>query len=676
MFIGQARRRFREWFAGARSTSASRKRRSRRSHWGSPRALRVESLEQRELLSVAASALDWKDFQFTSTGLVTGKLTVPYDAGPPYGTVNLPVSVYHDNQYDGAAFDGTIAYTSNTAGTIGKVGSSITGEDAWKINLPAYYNPPPPGTWDLKGGSVISIADAGGKLTGSVDLTTVDDEKYFKTSDGLDLGGDYTVNGSFSTSTLALTATFSIDKWDLNTGEHLLWGSFTYKGTMTPTNPDPFDINLVQQTGDVQQSELVQELEPVPQLSWGAANSVEFDVNIDGPVHTAKSETTPFTAIQVFWAKGPNLSDRISKSPLTLDTAKGSAYKSGIPLYWNQASGHYTITDFLPAKIPSNATNLLFVAKFTDSQGKLQEKVLGTLALPTLSIDDPHVDEPVGATPNDAHFTVTLTTPPGFTVDPQNTVTVQYKILPGTATPNKDYTKIPNGTLTFSSNSSGLTQEQSITVPVLGDSLYDPNETFKAVLSKPSNAKILDGEGVCTIDDNLQFLPRLSVNNIGVWEPVANKTFTVTFDVNLLDHTNNNLLYKSPENITFDFTTLDGTATAPGDYSATSGQLTILKNQTHSHISVKVVGDSVPEDLKTFYVKLLSNVTASGTVLPYLQQQGKCDITDRTSKARSGAAAGGVASRQVAGGAALAAYFDQLGQKKDDEAVDLTPAIV
>ena len=650
MFIGQARRRFREWFAGVRSTSALRKRPSGRSHWGGPRALRVESLEQRELLSVAASALDWKDFQFTSTGLVTGKLTVPYDAGPPYGTVNLPVSVYHDNQYDGAAFDGTIAYTSNTAGTIGKVGSSITGEDAWKINLPAYYNPPPPGTWDLKGGSVISIADAGGKLTGSVDLTTVDDEKYFKTSDGLDLGGDYTVNGSFSTSTLALTATFSIDKWDLNTGEHLLWGSFTYKGTMTPTNPDPFDINLVQQTGDVQQSELVQELEPVPQLSWGAANSVEFDVNIDGPVHTAKSETTPFTAIQVFWAKGPNLSDRISKSPLTLDTARGSPYKSGIPLYWNQASGHYTISNFLPSKIPANATNLLFVAKFDG-----QEEVLGTLALPTVSISDTTVNEPALGTTGNAQFTVTLNTPAGFTqVYP---VTAAWKTTPasaGTATPGLDYTT-KTGTVTFGLNETTKT----IAVPVKGDNLYDPNETFKVTLSKPKNAGISDSVGVCTIVDS--FLPLVSINDLQTLEPPAGKKATVKFTVSLLNPATG-LPYTTMVPVSVNYATRDGIAIAGTDYVSASGVLTVAAKKSSASLSITVLGDSTAEtQLETFFVDL-SGAVAGSTPLTIQKTPGKGEIRDRSLPA------GKVA--------ALAAYFDQLGQKKNNEAIALAPAIL
>jgi hypothetical protein len=292
---------------------------------------------------------------------------------------------------------------------------------------------------------------------------------------------------------------------------------------------------------------------------------------------------------------------------------------------------------------------------------------LGTLALPTVSIADTTVEEPaLGATAN-AQFMVTLTTPPGFT---QNTVTVQYKILPGSAVPVTDFTKIPNGTLTF--NQGGLTQQQTITVPVVGDSLYDPNETFKAVLSKPSNATIADGEGVCTIHDN--FLPLLSINNVGLWEPKPNGKFTIKFDVNLLNPSNTNLLYKSTEDITVNFATRDGTANAGADYLTTSGQLKIPKNQTHGHISVTVLGDSVLEGLETFYVVLSNPLTKSGTVLPFLKQQGNCDITNRQVAARTGAALAGAASRdaafgQIAGPAAMAAYFDPLEQEKTDQSI-------
>ena len=39
----------------------------------------------------------------------------------------------------------------------------------------------------------------------------------------------------------------------------------------------------------------------------------------------------------------------------------------------------------------------------------------------------------------------------------------------------------------------------SIVVEILGDTKVEPNETFFVNLSKPTNATIADGQGICTI---------------------------------------------------------------------------------------------------------------------------------------------------------------------------------
>jgi len=665
MFVGQRKRRFWEQFTGIGWRAAGR-RRSRPPHRSRPRTLRVEALEERELLSVSGGPDAWKPFAFTSSGLVTGKLTTPQDYNG--GTYDVPLVVYHDrNQADPSAFfDGTIVYeTSPNQGTIGPEGSSLTGHDAWRFNVPAYYNPPPPGTWTLEGGSVISITDSGGKLTGTVDLTTVDDTKYFETSNGVDLGGIYTLNGSFSTSTLALNATFSIDKYD-NQGNRVLWGSFTYKGTMTPTNEDPFDINVVQESAEVQQSE------SAPQLTWGPNNSVEFDVDISGPVQKAKSETTPITYIQVFWAKGTNLVDRISKTPLKLDTV--SSYKSGIPLYWNQASGHYTIENFLPSKIPANATNLLFVAKVPDAQGKWQEKLLGTLDLPSVSIEKKTVDEPAAGTTADAEYTVTYSVPEGFTPSSTAPVTVAWKTGNGTAKAKKDYLT-SGSTLTF--NAPGT---QTIRVPIVGDSIYEPDETFN-ITATVKNASFAAPVAE-TIHDPAA--PKLLIKDVSGFEGTSG-TVKYVFAVEL-DTPSSQWIkvdYTLQEGADFD---IEGNpvelissqiATAGLDYVSPSGQpktLTFGPGKTSLTITVVVRGDKVAEDTEYFAVNLANARTQGSMPLTITKAQGVGQILDGAplKRVRVWHSEG---SRTAAEEAALAAYFGQLGQDNDDASDDLAAAL-
>ena len=77
------------------------------------------------------------------------------------------------------------------------------------------------------------------------------------------------------------------------------------------------------------------------------------------------------------------------------------------------------------------------------------------------------------------------------------TVTVQYATANVTATVGSDYA-MTSGTLTFTPGQ--LTR--TVSVPVLGDTLLEPTETFAVNLSNPANATIGDGQGVGTIIDN------------------------------------------------------------------------------------------------------------------------------------------------------------------------------
>ena len=73
-------------------------------------------------------------------------------------------------------------------------------------------------------------------------------------------------------------------------------------------------------------------------------------------------------------------------------------------------------------------------------------------------------------------------------------VTVDYSILPGTATEGVDYTAV-SGTLTFKPGQEPL----YITVPVTQDSLPEPDETFFLVLSNARNARLPSRERSTTV---------------------------------------------------------------------------------------------------------------------------------------------------------------------------------
>ena len=90
-----------------------------------------------------------------------------------------------------------------------------------------------------------------------------------------------------------------------------------------------------------------------------------------------------------------------------------------------------------------------------------------------------------------ATFKVTLNAASG------QTVTVGYATSNGTATAPSDYTST-SGTLTFTPG----TLTQTISVPIINDTIYEGSETFNVILSGPSNATISTGTGVGTIKDD------------------------------------------------------------------------------------------------------------------------------------------------------------------------------
>jgi hypothetical protein len=212
-------------------------------------------------------------------------------------------------------------------------------------------------------------------------------------------------------------------------------------------------------------------------------------------------------------------------------------------------------------------------------------------ALPAISIDDvTKAEGNSGTTP--FTFTVSLSKASA------KTVTVNYATTDGSATTaDADYVTAA-GTVTFAP---GVTSQQ-VTVNVNGDTKFESDETFTVNLSAPTNATIADGQGVGTIvnDDGA---PSLSINDVSVTEGNAPATVTATFTVTLSA--------ASGQTTTVNYTTSDGSATAPADYVAASGTLTFLPGETTKQIDVTVNGDALDEPDETFFVNLSGATNAA-----------------------------------------------------------------
>ena len=180
-------------------------------------------------------------------------------------------------------------------------------------------------------------------------------------------------------------------------------------------------------------------------------------------------------------------------------------------------------------------------------------------------------------------------------------VTVAYATGDGTATAGQDYTATA-GTLTFAAG----TTTQTFTVPVIGDGIYEPNETFTATLSNPSSgARLASGEATGTIlNDDASSTLSIAPRSVSVPEGTGGTTpqvLTVTMSLAI------------SQKVTVDYATGDGTAIAGEDYMAVRGTLTIAANETSKTLTVQITGDATDENDETFTVALSdpSNATIS-----------------------------------------------------------------
>jgi Calx-beta domain-containing protein/von Willebrand factor type A domain-containing protein len=95
----------------------------------------------------------------------------------------------------------------------------------------------------------------------------------------------------------------------------------------------------------------------------------------------------------------------------------------------------------------------------------------------------------------------------------------------------------------------------------------------------------------------------LSVDDVTVNEGSGGAPVPATFTVSLLGGT-------SPNPVTVHYATANGTATAPADYAATSGDVTFAPGETAKPVTVLVNPDTVDEPNETFTVNLSAPVGA------------------------------------------------------------------
>jgi hypothetical protein len=173
---------------------------------------------------------------------------------------------------------------------------------------------------------------------------------------------------------------------------------------------------------------------------------------------------------------------------------------------------------------------------------------------------------------------------------------VQYQTANGTATASADYTAA-NGTLNWAD---GDGTSKSFTVTVLNDTTDEPNETFTVSLSNATGATVATPSTITvTITDDdpppaagsLQF----SASTYSITEAGGSATISVTRSGG------------SAGAVSVQYQTANGTATAPADYTASSGTLSWIDGETASKtFTVPIANDTAAESSETVNLSLSS----------------------------------------------------------------------
>jgi hypothetical protein len=237
-----------------------------------------------------------------------------------------------------------------------------------------------------------------------------------------------------------------------------------------------------------------------------------------------------------------------------------------------------------------------------------------------LRIDDVKIVEGNAGTKN-ALFTVTLN------AGGAQTVTVDYATVGPPwgwpASPGVDYITV-SGTLTFLPGE----KTKTIAVPIKGDAPDEYDEQFGVNLAGPTNAILIDGQGVGVILDD-DATPTLSISDVTRKE--GNSGFTKFDFVLTLSAPSGraiNASYMGHQGTTDD---ADFRLNAPNGFVMAAGQTSYV-------LTVDVVGDTKKEPVELFYMDLFSD---SNAIIPDSHAVGTILDDDGPNKTWIGPATGG-----------------------------------
>jgi Ca2+-binding RTX toxin-like protein len=173
-------------------------------------------------------------------------------------------------------------------------------------------------------------------------------------------------------------------------------------------------------------------------------------------------------------------------------------------------------------------------------------------------------------------------------------VTVDWATADGSATAGDDYVA-GAGSLTFAA---GETIKQ-VTVSLIGDAGTEGAQTLALALSNAAGAPLVRATATGTIAED----DALLIDDATLAEGTATTPGSATVTIRLAGPTD--------QAITVDYATVDASAVAGLDYTATSGTATIGPGQSSTTITVPILRDEALEATEGFTIQL-SNVSGAG----------------------------------------------------------------
>ncbi len=365
------------------------------------------------------------------------------------------------------------------------------------------------------------------------------------------------------------------------------------KYTITVTNPD----------GQTVAAALVHVVASVPSVSIGAGPSL----------NEGNSGTTPFNfpvTLSAASASAVTVYYTVNDGSATAADHDFQGGASSITIPAGQTSGTITVNVYGDTKHESNETFGVTItgaasasvgAPSTSTATILNDDAVPTVSFTTANIAQNEGDS--GLTPYTYHV--------GLSNPTDQIVTVNYHTVDQTATVADGDYQSASSVLNIAAGS----VLDSITVNGVGDTRFEPDETFRLLLSAPTNATLVAPLAVTSTLLNDDPAPLVSVADTAVVEGNSGTT-TMNFRVSL----------SSPAGSQVDITyqTGDGTATtADNDYVAASGTVSIPAHGSSAYIPVLVNGDTKKESNETFSVQVTDVTNAE-----LLKDQGVGTIID------------------------------------------------